>query len=351
LKLLAYSPTGAIAAAATTSLPERIGGKRNWDYRFMWVRDAAFTIDAMLTLDLHDEAHAAVKWILGALRRTSPELRVFYSLDGDEPGAESRIDLAGYRHSQPVRSGNRAARQIQLGTFGDLFEMIWLYVRDGHRLDPSSSRLLTDLADRCCDVWMTEDAGIWELTETRHYTVAKIGCWTALDRAVRLAEAEQIDSAHARRWRDERTRIADWINANCWSPSKRSYTAYAGTEDLDAATLLAGRTGFEVGERLAGTIAAIRDELSDGPLVYRYTGADDEEGAFVACTFWLVNALVMNRQREAARNLMDQAVRLVNDVGLLAEQIDPGSGAMLGNFPQGLSHLALINAACAFTHS
>jgi GH15 family glucan-1,4-alpha-glucosidase len=250
-----------------------------------------------------------------------------------------------------VRSGNRAARQTQLGTFGDLFEMISLYVRDGHRLDPPSARLLTDLADRCCDVWLTEDAGIWELTDSHHYTVSKIGCWTALDRAVRLADTERLQTPHAARWAAERDRIAAWVNEYCWSQSKRSYTAYAGTDDLDAATLLAARTGFEQGQRLTTTIAAIRSELQHGPSVYRYTGADGEEGAFIACTFWLVNALALNDQVDAARKLMDQAVDLANDVGLFAEQIDPTSGDALGNFPQGLSHLALINAACAFPPS
>jgi GH15 family glucan-1,4-alpha-glucosidase len=289
--------------------------------------------------------------MLGALRRTSPDLRVFYSLDGRDPDGEHAVDVAGYRRSQPVRSGNRASRQTQLGTFGDLFDMIWLYVRDGHRLDPASNRLLTDLANRCCDVWESEDAGIWELQESRHYTVSKIGCWTALDRAVHLAESGQLEQSLAPRWAAERDRVATWVNEHCWSAGKRSYTAYAGTDDLDASTLLAARTGFEQGERLTGTITAIREELSDGPFVYRYTGAAAEEGAFVACTFWLVNALVLNGQRDAARELMDDAVGLVNDVGLLAEQVDPGSGQMLGNFPQGLSHLALINAACAYIHS
>ncbi|HTW20642.1 MAG TPA: glycoside hydrolase family 15 protein [Mycobacteriales bacterium] len=351
LKLLIYSGTGAIAAAPTTSLPERIGGDKNWDYRYMWVRDTSFTIDALLTLGLQDEAHAAVQWMLGALRRTSPDLRVCYTLEGLDPPSDHAVDFDGYRGSRPVRSGNRAAGQTQLGTFGDLFDMIWQYVEDGHRLDAASARLLADLADRCCDTWMLQDAGIWELPDSQHYTVAKIGCWTALDRALQLVDAGQLESARAPRWASERERIKSWIHENCWSATKRSFTAYAGTEDLDAATLLAARTGFDVGERLAGTIAAIQDELALGPMVYRYSGAADEEGAFLACTYWLVIAMVLNGQRDAARKLMDDSVALTNDVGLLAEEIDPDSGAMLGNFPQGLSHLALINAACAYTYS
>jgi GH15 family glucan-1,4-alpha-glucosidase len=168
-----------------------------------------------------------------------------------------------------------------------------------------------------------------------------------LDRAVRLHQSGQLITDHADRWESERDLVRAWVNEHCWSDSLGSYTFYAGSEDLDAATLLLARTGFDRGERLAGTVRAVRDKLSDGPLVYRYSGVDDD-GAFVACTFWLVLALVHLGELDDARALMDDAVRLCNDVGLLAEEIDPGSGAMLGNFPQGLSHLALVNAACAY---
>ncbi|MGI8492271.1 MAG: glycoside hydrolase family 15 protein, partial [Acidimicrobiales bacterium] len=181
----------------------------------------------------------------------------------------------------------------------------------------------------------------------QHYTISKIGCWVALDRAAHLAETGQIPDLHIERWRSGAEEIHAWTNTHCWSEAKEAYTFYAGTDDLDAAVLLAGRTGFDRGPRLASTIAAVAAELGRGPLIYRYSGMDHEEGAFVACSFWMVDALVRTGQTERARQLMHDTVALANGVGLLSEQIDPGTGAFLGNLPQGLSHLALINAAFA----
>lgn len=345
LKVLLYTPTGAIAAAATTSLPERIGGDKNWDYRYSWIRDSSFTADALISLGLHEEVQAAVTWLLRTLESTAPDLHVFYTLEGQVAEGQVDLDAEGYRGSQPVRAGNGASRQTQLGTFGDLFDTIWRYVSAGHALDPETSHLLVEFADRCCDMWLTPDSGIWELSDQQHYTISKMGCWVALDRAVQLTERGEIDSRHVDRWRAERTQIKDWINQHCWSQRRKSYTFYAGTDDLDAATLLAARTGFDNGERLVGTIDAIRSELGCGALVYRYSGMDEEEGAFLACTYWLVEALAVAGRWDEAKALMDEAVGLVNDVGLLAEEMDPRTGGMLGNLPQGLSHLSLINAA------
>lgn len=355
LKLVVFQPTGALVAAPTTSLPERIGGPKNWDYRYMWVRDTSFAADAMIALGMAEEVQAVVNWLLGTIGKTAPDLHVFYKLDGRVPEGQEELAAPGYRGSQPVRSGNGAAKQTQLGCFGDLFDTVLRYVRDGHLLDPATGRMLADLADRCCDIWLTEDSGIWELGDYRHYTISKMGCWVALDRAVQLAEMGEVATGHADRWAREAEAIKAWVDEHCWSQVKRSYTFYAGTDDLDAATLLAGRTGFDRGERLAGTVRAVREELGpqgvDSPLLYRYTGMAEEEGCFLACTFWLVTALAELGELDEARRLMDDAVGLVNDVGLLSEQLDPRTGEMLGNFPQALSHLALVNAAAAIVRA
>ncbi len=345
LKLLLAEDTGAIAASATTSLPERIGGAKNWDYRFAWVRDTSFTLDALINLGLHEEVQRSVAWLVDAIGRNGPGLHVFYTLGGEVNSDQEELAAPGYAHSRPVRAGNRAAEQTQLGTYGDLFDTIWRYCEQGHVLDAHTAGLLADLADQCCDTWRNPDAGLWELTQLEHYTISKIGCWVALDRASRLADEGQITDVRSARWHDEAERIRTWIDTNCWSQVKHSYTFFAGTDDLDAAVLLAGRTGFDRGHRLRTSITAIREELGAGPLVYRYTGANLEEGAFVACTFWMVEALALTGQCDEATELMHQAAELVNDVGLLAEEIDLESRAFLGNFPQGLSHLALINAA------
>lgn len=346
IKVLVAEDSGAIAAAATTSLPERIGGDKNWDYRYAWIRDSSFTIDALINLGLHEEVQRTVSWLLSAVRRLGPRLHVLYTLEGEMPkNSEEVQDVPGYRWSRPVRSGNQAATQSQLGNYGDLFDTIFRYCAEGHCLDAATGRMLAEMADHCCDCWRARDSGMWELPDLEHYTISKIGCWVALDRAVRLAENRQIVDGQVARWQSEAESIRSWVDANCWSDSKNSYTLYAGTEDLDAAVLLAGRTGFDRSDRLAGTIGAIKRELSQGELIHRYSAARDEEGAFVACTFWMVEALVYIGEYEEATNLMRQAVEMANDVGLLAEQIDVSSRSFLGNFPQGLSHLSQINAA------
>ena len=351
LKTLLTEGSGSIAAAATTSLPEHIGGPKNWDYRYSWVRDTSFTLDALLNLGLHEEVHGAVTWLLAAIRRNGPQLHVFYTLGGELPGNEDHLDAPGYRGSQPVRAGNGAASQFQLGNYGDLFDTLFRYVTEGHVLDHGTRQMLLNLADRCCDEWRSPDSGIWELPDTHHYTISKIGCWVALDRAVRLVEKGQLPSESVGRWKTERDEVRMFIDEHCWSQDKQAYSHYAGTDDLDAAVLLAARTGFDRGDRLVTTMDAITAELGHGVLLYRYTGAEDTEGAFVACTFWMIEALVYTRRIKRATTMMAEAVEMTNDVGLLAEQIDPITGEALGNFPQGLSHLSLINAAYTLVHA
>ncbi|MGI4975709.1 MAG: glycoside hydrolase family 15 protein, partial [Janthinobacterium lividum] len=338
--------------AATTSLPERLGGDKNYDYRYAWVRDVAYSIKAFLRVGATEEAKAAFSWLTATVIRHGPRLRTMYRLDGALAPEEEALDLPGYCDSRPVRRGNRARTQDQLGVFGDLMETAAMFVERGHVLDLVTRRLLADVADRCADIWHGRDSGIWELEEPEHYTMTKIGCWTALDRAHALAAQGQIDASHAERWARERDRIRDWIDAHCWSDAKQAYTLHPGTDRLDASLLLAVRFGFERLDRLALTREAIRRELCSGPLVYRYSGMAEEEGTFTACGFWMVEAHALLGERDAALRQMDgMLARCAGTLGLLTEQVDARSGAMLGNVPQALSHLALIHAAASINET
>ena len=351
LKLLLFSPSGAIAAAATIGLPEHVGGKKNYDYRYAWVRDVAFTIEAFLRVGAVEEAKAAFSWMTATIRRHGT-IRTMYALDGDIAPEQREIDLVGYRGSKPVLVGNKAREQLQLGVFGDVLETAALFVENGHALNLVTRRLLADLADQSADTWRLKDAGIWELEQQEHYTISKMGCWTALDRAVTLAGLEQIDGSRSERWKRERDRILEWIDANCWSERKQAYTLHAGTDRLDASIALAARFRFPRPERLALTRSAIVLELARGPLVYRYSGMEEEEGTFLACAFWLVEAFALLGEHEEARSRMEALLEATGgNLGLLTEQQQAGSATALGNMPQALSHLALIQAAFSIEQS
>lgn len=348
LKLLTYSPTGAMAAAATTSLPEKVGGERNYDYRYGWIRDTSFVLDSFIQLGLTQEVQGTLTWMLSCISATAPVIHPFYGLRGHVPDCETELRLRGYRDSSPVRGGNRAIDQPQWGCYGDLLECVWLAVdRAGAHLDPASADLLDALGNHVCDIWTEPDCGIWELDQRQHNTFSKAGCWVALDRLIRLSARGQVSDRDVDRWQAEQQAIRAWIDEHCWSDAKRSYVGHAGSDELDASLLLLARTGFVDGKdrRFTQTIRAIRAELADGPLLYRFSGASEIEGAFVACSFWLIDALVRNGHSRQARRLWGELIPHVSDLGLLAEEIDPATGAFLGNLPQGLSHLALLNAA------
>jgi GH15 family glucan-1,4-alpha-glucosidase len=357
LKLLCFAPSGAIAASATTSLPESLGGDRNWDYRFCWVRDSAFALDALLRLDCVAEAHAFFWWLLHATQLTHPRLNVLYQLDGRTEAHERTLPLEGHRGSRPVRVGNAAQEQHQLDIYGDLMETGWVYAERTGQLDSDTGRRLADIADIVCEIWREPDTGMWEVrSEPVHFTHSKMMCWVALDRASRLAERDAIPGRHLLRWRREAEAIRRFINERCWSERLRTYVRHAGGDELDAGLLVGVIAGFSeaTDPRLQGTIEAVRRELGRGPLLMRYTGEDglaSREGAFLTCSFWLVEALARSGRVDEAAATMEELIGLANDVGLYAEEIDPETGEFLGNMPQALVHFGLIESAAAIAEA
>ncbi|WP_110685031.1 glycoside hydrolase family 15 protein [Salinicola aestuarinus] len=351
LKFLWYSPSGAIAAAATTSLPEGIGGTDNYDYRFAWVRDACLTIKSFLQVGALEESQAAFSWLAGVIRRHGPDPHVCYRLDGEMIAPETHPDLPGYRDSRPVRIGNDVRYQRQLGMYGDMLSTASQFIEAGHVIDRETARLLCDLANQCADRWRLRDAGIWERAAQRHYVQSKMACWQALTHAVQLAEAGYLEATWKARWQRERARISEWIETHGWSEARGAYLMHTEAEDLDASIALMHRYGNEVDrERMRSTYRVIREELGRGPQLYRFSGAAETEGTFIACSYWLVEALVALGEGEAAEQLMDQMLELTDiNLGLMTEMLDPATGAFLGNAPQGLSHLAQIGAAKALS--
>jgi GH15 family glucan-1,4-alpha-glucosidase len=348
LKMLLDAPTGAIVAAPTTGLPEAVGGERNFDYRFCWLRDSSFAVDALMRLGDDEEAGRFLAWLMAASHEDAPRLHPLYRLDGDTDVSQQQLDLAGYRGSRPVLQGNGAVSQRQLGNYGDVLQSATLYADRGHHFDAATAERLADLADRVCDAWTQRDCGIWELGTRLHYTSSKMQCWIALDRAHKLAGEGKIPGAHADRWRDTAARIHGFIEERCWSPHLDAYARSADVDDqLDAGVLVGMFMDYGAGDprRPNATVDRLREQLGAGPLLYRYTGMATEEGTFLACAFWAVQALARLERLDEAEALMDDLVGLANDLGLYSEEMDADGHQMLGNFPQGLSHLALINAA------
>lgn len=354
LKALSFQPTGGIVAAPTTSLPEQIGGVRNWDYRFCWIRDATLTLLALINSGYRDEAHDWREWLLRAVAGTPTGLQIMYGLDGERRLVEMELPwLAGYEGSKPVRIGNDAYNQFQLDIFGELMDV--LHVGRKHALESyeESWNLQRVLVGHLAKVWREPDEGIWEVRgPRRHFTHSKMMAWVAVDRAVKGVEAYGL-SGPLDDWRQLRADIHEDVCRHGFDREKNSFVQYYGGRTLDAALLLMPETGFlpPHDPRVLGTIAAIERELRLDGLVMRYNstegvdGLPEGEGGFLACSFWLADAMAMTGRFDEARVLFEELLTMRNDLGLLAEEYEPRLRRQVGNFPQAFSHVALINTA------
>ena len=356
LRLLTYSPSGAPVAAPTTSLPEDPGGVRNWDYRFAWPRDASIGVGAFLGVGKVDEARHFLAWLLHASRLDRPRMPVLLTLDGRHPtGERSLPGWPGYRGSRPVRVGNGAADQHQLDGYGWVLDAAWLLVRSGERLWSETWRAMRGFADQVAECWHLPDAGIWEVRDDpAHHVHSKLMAWLALDRAIAISQTHRTPNGQVARWQRERAAVADEVRSRGFHERLGSYTRTYGSDDVDSALLVLPLLGIEAAgsPRVTGTIDAVRRQLSArGPLLYRYPPGTDGlpggEGAFLPCSFWLVQALASAGRRDEAVELFDELVRLGGPLGLYPEEIDPATGEQLGNFPQALTHSGLVQAALA----
>ena len=353
LKALTHAPTGAVVAAGTTSLPEWIGGVRNWDYRFTWIRDATLTLASLVLLGYLAEAEAFKGWLERTAAGRPEDLQIMYRVTGERLLPELELDhLSGHRGSTPVRIGNGAAGQLQLDSLGQLMEAGYLLGRAGGELSDGNAHFLGQVAEMTVRSWRRPDQGIWEIRdEPRHFVHSKLNCWVALDRAVRLADSGKL-IGDVDRWRTERDAIADWLVSE-GSPDGWFVQA-AGHPLSDAAALLIPALGFlpPADPRVLATIDVVQRDLSAGGYCHRYHSPDGlpgDEGAFLLCSFWLVDALVHAGRLEEAEPLLDRLLGVANDVGLYAEMVDPSSGEQLGNLPQAFTHMAVVTSCSAIS--
>ena len=354
LKALTYAPTGGIVAAPTTSLPEHIGGVRNWDYRYCWLRDATLTLLAFMDAGYYEEADAWRHWLVRAVAGSPEQMQIMYGLAGERRLTELEIPwLAGYEGSKPVRVGNGAAAQLQLDVYGEIIDALYQGCKGGLAGDDIAWGLQRALLDHLEKVWIVPDSGLWEMrSEPRHHTYSKVMAWVAFDRAIKMVEAFKVPGP-VERWRELRSRIHRDVCANGFSRKRNAFVQSYGSEELDASLLLVPITGFLPPDdpRVVATTEAIRRELTADGFVLRYRTrqADDGlppgEGVFLACSFWLADNLCMQGRWDEGNELFERLVGLTNDVGLLAEEYDPVARRQLGNFPQAFSHVALVNTA------
>ncbi len=361
LKLLTHRHTGAIAAAPTTSLPEVIGGERNWDYRYNWVRDSAFTAQALTALGHGEEAREFLVWLQHVSKSADPkafELQIMYGLHGEVAIAEVALPhLEGYRGSRPVRLGNAASVQRQLDIFGELLDAAWEFMRLGGQLDEELWSFLCEAADRATERWHEPDHGIWEVrTAPKHYTHSKVMAWVALDRALRIAQKLGPGTGQVDRWKAERDNIRDAVLTYGYDAQRGTFVQSFGSTALDASNLLIPIVEFLPVEdpRVQGTIDHTMRSLMRNGIVYRYTADDGlcgREGAFGLATFWLVDALALSGRLVEAVKLFEGIAARANPLGLFSEEFDPDTGAFLGNFPQAFTHIGLINSAVYLAHA